>query len=270
VQFTTGGEQDAALLKAFDLEAVGRKAAALGIQMSLHHHAFFPLPTVPHYLAEDDWYQRIFDYLKTAIDLVRGTGGDLVTFHPPQNLREQDLCEGAVDEHSRRRALETFDVVVREVGQYAEAKGACLGIEAICFPEQYPGGTVFKSAEEIDNFLYAPGMPAAVGLQVDTTHFHHKGQDLCAILERWSDRLWDVHTSDCLIHQWQGAEHYVAHLLEEVHWPVGRGSVDFAAVIGTLKRIGYDRWLTLELYPQHVQQVRDIQQSKAALLDLIA
>jgi len=119
-------------------------------------------------------------------------------------------------------------------------------------------------------FFEAAGMPASVGLQVDTTHFHHKGQDLCAVLERWRGRLWDVHTSDCIVHSWQGGENYVQRMLDEVHWPVGRGSVDFLKVISTLRRIGYDRWLTLELYPQHVKTVQDIFKSRAVLLDLLS
>jgi sugar phosphate isomerase/epimerase len=237
-QYTTGGMQDAAELEVFDLDRVGETALRLGVPMSLHHHAFFPLPTVPHFLYRDDWYRRLTVYLKTGVDLVRATGGDLVTFHPPQNLREQDLERGGPDPDTRRRSMEAFDEVVREVGAYAEQRGALLGIEAICFPERYPGGTVVKTMEEFDRFLSAPGMPGAVGLQVDVTHFHHKGQDVAAVLEHWRTRLWDVHTSDCVIHDWHGAESYVARMLDEVHWPVGRGTVEFLRIIKTLKRIG--------------------------------
>jgi sugar phosphate isomerase/epimerase len=122
---------------------------------------------------------------------------------------------------------------------------------------------------EFDRFLSAPGMPESVGLQVDLTHFHHKGQDVPAVLEHWRDRLWDVHTSDCIVHDWHGADSYVARMLDEVHWPVGRGTVDFLRIIETLKRMGYDRWLTLELYPRHVESLRDILESREVLEQLL-
>jgi sugar phosphate isomerase/epimerase len=79
-----------------------------------------------------------------------------------------------------------------------------------------------------------------------------------------------VHTSDCRVHSWHNPEHYVTRMLDEVHWPVGRGSVDFPRVIETLRRIGYDRWLTIELYPRHVTSLRDILDSRAALEQMLA
>ena len=271
LQYCPGGRQDEhlAALRQTDVPALKQAVRQHGTRMSFHNHAFFPLPTLDHFLQRDAWYEQLHEFLSLAIDIMAEIGGDLVTFHPPQAQRERDLAGHGADAAERAGAIEAFGEMIRAVAPRAEKRGVRLGIEAICFPLQYSGGTAFKRVDELDAFLRAPDMPKNVGVLIDATHFHHKGEDVSAVIERFADRLWDIHVSDCIVHEWTDAATYCESLLDEVHWPVGSGTTDFAGMIRTLRRIGYSGRLTLELYPQHVTSVEALLASRDRLNDLL-
>ena len=84
-------------------------------------------------------------------------------------------------------------------------------------------------------------------------------------LERWAPRLIDIHISDTVPHVWVDPHHYLNVFINEVHLPIGSGNNDFAAIIDTLNRIGYDDCLTIEIFPQNCRSVEDIMTSRARL-----
>ena len=54
-------------------------------------------------------------------------------------------------------------------------------------------------------------------------------------INRLAGRIWNVHLEDI-----QGQKHY--------HLVPGEGDVDFQALLGALQAVGYNRWVTVELY----------------------
>lgn len=266
-QLTVKGEQNVDFFQRIDVVRLRAKLEDLGVQMSLHHHAIYR-PNFQHFVERDIFYENFRKYLKAAVEFIHAVGGNLVTFHPPQFDRN-DPDQPYDDMAMRTKAIDAFDDVVRELGDFAGEMGMRLGIEAICFGAPCLGGSVFRSTDQLNDFMCSQGFPSSVGLQVDATHFHHPGDNLNEILLMWSEKLYDVHTSDAIVHQWKNKKHYCETLLDEIHRPVGQGTIDFPGVVRTLKRIGYDGWLTLEIYPQHVKGVTDIVSTREMLERMI-
>ena len=71
-----------------------------------------------------------------------------------------------------------------------------------------------------------------------------------ATLERWQPRVWHVHLKDCepaikaraRREEWD----YQRSIREGVFCELGKGEVDFAGVLSSLRRAGYQGWLVVE------------------------
>ena len=102
---------------------------------------------------------------------------------------------------------------------------------------------------EVDRLLDATD-PARVGLCYDTGHLVFGGADPLAVLARHGDRVWHVHFKDChpqVAAQSRGdAWDYFAAVRHGVFCELGRGAVDFAAVVAALECSGYEGWIVVE------------------------
>jgi inosose dehydratase len=89
-----------------------------------------------------------------------------------------------------------------------------------------------------------------LGLCFDTGHWTFAGGDAVAGLQQHADRTWHVHLKDCepqvaaqsRVEGWDGPTSVGHGVFSEL----GKGSVDFAAVLGQLRRMNYDGWLVVE------------------------
>jgi len=92
--------------------------------------------------------------------------------------------------------------------------------------------------------------PDLVGLVFDTGHCHFGGGDEVACLKEFAPRVWHVHFKDCndevaaqsRIHGWSGLES-TGH---GVFCELGKGAVNFPAVLQVLGDIHYDGWIVVE------------------------
>ncbi len=110
-------------------------------------------------------------------------------------------------------------------------------------------GTWVETPEEIGKFLSLTD-PNVLGLCFDTGHYRFGGGDPVAGLRRHADRVWHVHFKD--------HDPRVAAESRRNHWDalqsvehgvfceLGKGDVDFPAVIEVLHDIGYDGWIVVE------------------------
>ena len=92
--------------------------------------------------------------------------------------------------------------------------------------------------------------PDVLGLCFDTGHYRFGGGDPVAGLERHADRIWHVHFKDheptvaarSRLEGWNGVQS-VEH---GVFCELGRGDVDFPAVLAHLRQRNYQGWLVVE------------------------
>jgi sugar phosphate isomerase/epimerase len=74
-----------------------------------------------------------------------------------------------------------------------------------------------------------------LGVNLDIGHAFVLGEDIPWIITLFSDRIWNIHIEDI-----RDRIHY--HLIP------GQGEIDFVPILTQLLEIGYDRFLTIELY----------------------
>ena len=108
-----------------------------------------------------------------------------------------------------------------------------------------------ETPDEIARFLDATH-PETVGLVLDTGHYAFGAQscDVLAGLERFRSRIWYIHFKDChpevaarsRAEQWD----YFQSLRHGVFCELGKGCVDFAAVLRWMRAAGYTGYALVE------------------------
>jgi inosose dehydratase len=106
-----------------------------------------------------------------------------------------------------------------------------------------------ETPEEIDALLQRTD-PALVGLCLDSGHATYGGGSPLELLSRYRRRIWHVHFKDCEPHIARRAREeawdYQTALGHGLFCELGRGSVDFAALLQELDGSGYDGWVVVE------------------------
>lgn len=117
-----------------------------------------------------------------------------------------------------------------------------------CVFHHHAAGFV-ETAPEVARLLELTD-PKLVGLCFDTGHLRFGGGDPLTTLRRHRDRIWHVHFKDCspAVHQRSRAERwdYFGSLKHGIFCELGKGDVDFAAVIAELRRTDYSGWIVVE------------------------
>lgn len=146
--------------------------------------------------------------------------------------------------------IDIFRRVFTPLVKLAEDKGVRLVIENCPLID----GTLF----EVQNLAYSPAswdaifeaVPSpALGLEFDTGHPPMLGIDIQRCIKEYREKIYHVHLKDCRINIEN--EHKYGRLGKEFYqYEIpGKGNVDFHALISTLKTLGYDGDVTLDLRP---------------------
>ena len=130
--------------------------------------------------------------------------------------------------------------------QVAAAVKDRTGLRTVFHP--HCGGYV-ETESEIDELMKRTD-PALLGLCLDTGHVRYAGGDPLGLLTRYASRIWHVHFKDCDDAVAADARAnklgYLAAVRNQLFCELGRGAVDFASVVTTLQRQGYDGWIVVE------------------------
>ena len=110
-----------------------------------------------------------------------------------------------------------------------------------------------ETPAEIDRLL-AETDPAVLGLVFDTGHYTFgtggSGPSVIAALDRWRDRIWYVHFKDCSPQVARRSREegwdYIQSVRAGIFSELGKGGVDFPAVVQWLDAHGYDGWAVVE------------------------
>lgn len=106
-----------------------------------------------------------------------------------------------------------------------------------------------ETPAEVEQFLSLTD-PELIGLCFDTGHYAYGGGNALEGLKAHADRIWHVHFKDCHPEVAQAARrnhhNYFDAVRNGVFCELGKGSVDFAAIIHELRRSGYTGWIVVE------------------------
>lgn len=111
--------------------------------------------------------------------------------------------------------------------------------------------TIVETPEQIDKLMSV----SPIGLCTDTAHLAAGGGDPAAIIEKYADRVRYVHLKDLRLEP-------LAFL------PLGKGVIDFPAVLKALADAGYDGWVTVEL-DSYKGEPRDAAEMSKAYLETL-
>jgi sugar phosphate isomerase/epimerase len=105
----------------------------------------------------------------------------------------------------------------------------------VCLENMFPGYGAFFEGDEVG--LVLDRFPR-LAMTLDTGHANigsPRGRRIQALISRFGSRIAHVHVSD-------------NHGEADEHLPLGKGSIDFKAVVKTLTAMGYDGTVTLEIF----------------------
>jgi len=96
-----------------------------------------------------------------------------------------------------------------------------------------PGDDLYSSPSDV--YAKIKSLDKRIGLCIDIGHVKRIGQDPAAMIEKYKDRLYDMHMKDV-----DKAE------AEGTSVEIGRGIIDIPSVIKTLKKINYQGYVAFE------------------------
>jgi inosose dehydratase len=147
------------------------------------------------------------------------------------------------------------------------------GVRAVLHPHV---GTMVERGEEVQRVLAGSG----ISLCLDTGHLLIGGTDPAELTRQAPERIAHTHFKDVdnsiAAQVRSGRLTYTEGVQRGMYRPLGRGDVDFAAIVGSLRERGYGGWYVLEQdtiltqEPHDEGPVKDVRHSADYLRQLLA
>lgn len=164
--------------------------------------------------------RKRIDHTLAVIDMAAELGAPTVSLQPGGPM---------ADDNRRGEYLGQFRAGLERVLPAAQSAGVVLAVE----PE--PGLLIESAAEYLD--FVADFTHPALACNCDIGHLFCVGEDPPAAIAALGRHVAHVHLED------------IAASRVHQHIQLGTGAIDIPAVFAALKAIGYDRFVTVELYP---------------------
>lgn len=163
------------------------------------------------------------DHTNRSLELAQEFGVKTLSIQPGGPLIGTGL--------DREEASDRFAESLSKCIETARKTGVILAVE----PEP---GLLIQTAQEYIDFKtrYFADEPM-VKMNCDIGHLFCVGDDPADVIRRYREHVAHVHLEDI------GANHVHQHLTP------GKGVIDFGAIFQALDAIGYQDWITVELYP---------------------
>jgi sugar phosphate isomerase/epimerase len=175
----------------------------------------------PSWIEPYPHYRQIrIDHTKRALTLAKELGAPCITTEPG----------GPVERgQSWQAALKLFVEMIKPVAEHAEKEGVLLLVE----PEP---GLLIETVDQFLEFMQHIDSPA-VGLNFDIGHAYCVRDDPAQTIPRVAQFIRHFHLED------------IAATRVHHHLIPGEGAIDFPAALRAIRAIGYQGWITIELYP---------------------
>jgi sugar phosphate isomerase/epimerase len=174
------------------------------------------------------WIENDFEYRKMRIDhtldcikLARKLGVGNISTEPGGPVINQGLSENEL--------LRIFENGINEILKTAESENVTVLVE----PEP---GLLIENSEQFIKFIKNFDSKH-IGLNFDIGHFFCVGEDPSQVIYKLSEYVRHVHLEDI------AADRTHHHLM------LGEGAIDIDSVFKSMKDIGYEGFITIELYP---------------------
>ncbi len=176
----------------------------------------------PSWIEPDPHYRQVrIDHTTRALTLARELGAKCITTEPG----------GPVEGRKWADCLKLFVEMLKPVVEHAEKEGVMLLVE----PEP---DLLIETADQYLEFAAKIQSPM-LGLNFDIGHFYCVRDEPAPTVHKLKEHIRHVHLED------------IAATRVHHHLIPGEGVIDFASTLKALKDVGYDGWVTVELYPYH-------------------
>jgi inosose dehydratase len=106
-----------------------------------------------------------------------------------------------------------------------------------------------ETPDEVDKLLQLTD-PNLLGLVLDMGHYMFGGGDPLSALQKHRERIWHIHFKDCenrvAENSRKNSWDYFESVKNGVFCELGKGAVDFKAIVDELKEMNYDGWIVVE------------------------
>jgi sugar phosphate isomerase/epimerase len=137
---------------------------------------------------------------------------------------------GPIEGRARDECYALFAQGLERAGRRASE----LGVTVLVEPEPE---LLIEKGHEYDEFESNHVRFPGVGLNFDMGHFYCVGEDPASLIRKFGRRAHHFHLED------------IAADRVHFHLPPGQGAMDFKGIFAALRDVGYDGWVTIELYP---------------------
>ncbi len=176
----------------------------------------------PSWIENDIEFRKMrIDHTLDCIKLARKLGVSNISTEPGGPVNSQGLSE--------KELLRIFENGINEVLKTAEDENVTVLVE----PEP---GLLIENSEQFINFIKNFDSKH-IGLNFDIGHFFCVGEDPSQVIYKLSEYVRHVHLEDI------AADRTHHHLM------LGEGAIDIESVFRSMKDIGYEGFITIELYP---------------------
>jgi sugar phosphate isomerase/epimerase len=176
----------------------------------------------PSWIEPDPHYRQIrIDHTKRALALAKELGAPCITTEPGGPLEGRPWGE----------CLKLFVEMLKPVVEHAEKEGVLLLVE----PEP---DLLIETADQYLEFAGKIRSPN-LGLNFDIGHFYCVKDEPAPTVHKLKEHIRHVHLED------------IAATRVHHHLVPGEGVIDFVSTLRALSDVGYNGWVTIELYTCH-------------------
>jgi sugar phosphate isomerase/epimerase len=175
----------------------------------------------PSWIEPDPHYRQVrIDHTIRSLTLAKEIGAPCITTEPGGPVEPGG---------SWTKALKLFVEMLQPVIAHAEKEGVQFLIE----PEP---GLLIETADQFLELMKHISSPM-VGLNFDIGHSYCVGDEPAPTVRKLAKYIRHIHLED------------IAATRVHHHLIPGEGAIDFGATLTAIRDIGYDGWITIELYP---------------------
>jgi sugar phosphate isomerase/epimerase len=208
-----------------DISEIRQLISRLDIRLSnLNAFTLFAIGDTyhPSWIESDPNYRKLrIDHTISCIQLARKLGAKNISTEPGGPIMNNDL--------SQDQSLKLFEDGINQVLNTAEKENVTILIE----PEP---DLLIENSDQFIHFIKNFDSES-VGLNLDIGHFFCVGEDPSKVIHKLSEYIRHVHLEDI------SADRRHNHLI------LGEGAIDISSALKSLKDIGYEGFITVELYP---------------------